>query len=64
MRRPTRSFGGENIGGGIGGGVITYSIDDSHKVAVAAGFTSPAWPTKITIAKVVVLGLDEAGTAR
>ena len=49
---------GEHIGGGIGGGVITYTADGKQKVAVAAGFTSPMWPTKITTAKVVVLGLD------
>ena len=55
---------GEHIGGGIGGGVITYTADGKQKVAVAAGFTSPMWPTKITTAKVVVLGLDGAVTAQ
>ena len=53
-----------HIGGGIGGGVITYTADGKQKVAVAAGFTSPMWPTKITTAKVVVLGLDDAVTAQ
>lgn len=55
---------GEKIGGGIGGGVITYTADSKQKVAVATGFTSPAWPTQITTAKVIVLGLEEAGTAK
>ena len=55
---------GEHIGGGIGGGVITYTANGKQKVAVAAGFTSPMWPTKITTAKVVVLGLDDAVTAK
>ena len=31
---------------------------------MAAGFTSPMWPTKIETAKVVVLGLDGAVTAQ
>ena len=34
------------VDGGIGGGVITYADGGSQKVAVAAGFTSPVWPTK------------------
>jgi hypothetical protein len=44
----------------IGGGVITYTANGAQKVAVAADFTMPAWPTKIV--KVVVLGLDSAST--
>jgi alcohol dehydrogenase (cytochrome c) len=50
----------QNLGGAIGGGVITYAANDAQKVAVAAGFTMLAWPTKIVKAKVVVLGLDSA----
>ena len=46
----------------IGGGVITYTANGAQKVAVAAGFTMLAWPTKIVKAKVVVLGLDSAST--
>ena len=38
---------GQNIGGAIGGGVITYTANGAQKVAVAAGFVMPAWPTKI-----------------
>jgi hypothetical protein len=34
-----------------------------QKVAVAAGFTHIAWPTKIVKAKVMVFGLGETGTA-
>ena len=33
-------------GGGIGGGIITYTANGAQKVAVAAGFTMVAWPTK------------------
>ena len=51
---------GEHLGGAIGGGVITYTAGGAQKVAVAAGFTSPLWPTKVVKAKVVVLGLDSA----
>ena len=47
-------------GGGIGGGVITYTVDGVQKVAVADGFTMAAWPTKPRPARVVILGLDGA----
>ncbi len=45
-------------GVGIGGGIITYSVDGAQKVAVADGFTMVAWPTKPATAKVVIFGLD------
>ena len=51
---------GQDLGGAIGGGVITYTAGGAQKVAVAAGFTNIAWPTKPVHAKVVVLGLDSA----
>ncbi len=51
---------GQELGGAIGGGVITYTANGAQKVAVAAGFTHLAWPTKIVTAKIVVLGLDGA----
>jgi alcohol dehydrogenase (cytochrome c) len=47
-------------GGGIGGGIITYTVNGVQKVAVAAGFTMVAWPTKPVTAKIIVLGLDSA----
>ena len=53
---------GQDLGGAIGGGVITYAAGGAQKVAVAAGFTHLAWPTKIVKAKVVVLGLDDAAS--
>ncbi len=46
------------VGGGIGGGIITYTVDGSQKVAVADGFTMVAWPTKPGTARVIILGLD------
>jgi formylglycine-generating enzyme required for sulfatase activity len=49
---------GQNLGGAIGGGVITYTANGAQKVAVASGFTMIAWPTKIGTAKIVVLGLE------
>ena len=49
---------GQNIGGAIGGGVITYTAGGAQKVAVAAGYVSPAVPAEIRRAKVVVLGLE------
>jgi alcohol dehydrogenase (cytochrome c) len=45
-------------GGGIGGGIITYTANGKQNIAVAAGFSMVAWPTKPVTAKVVVLGLD------
>jgi len=47
-----------DLGGAIAGGVITYTANGAQKVAVAAGFTMIAWPTKIVKAKVVVLDLE------
>ena len=55
---------GQDLGGGIGGGVITYTANGAQKVAVAAGFTHIAWPTKIVKAKIVVLGLDSASASQ
>ena len=59
-----RKLWGKELGGAIGGGVITYTANGAQKVAVAAGFTHIAWPTKIVTAKVVVLGLNEATASR
>ena len=52
----------QNLGGAIGGGVITYTANGAQKVAVAAGFTMIAWPTKVVTAKVVVVGLEGGGS--
>jgi len=55
---------GQELGGAIGGGVITYTANGAQKVAVAAGFTHIAWPTKIVKAKIVVLGFDRAAASQ
>ena len=49
---------GQQLGGAVAGGVITYVANGAQKIAVAAGFTSPAWPTKVVTAKVKVLGVE------
>ena len=49
---------GQQLGGALGGGVITYTANGAQKIAVATGFTSPAWPTKVVTAKVKILGLE------
>ena len=49
---------GQKIGGAIGGGVITYAVNGTQKVAVAQGLTEILWPTEITTAKVSILGLE------
>jgi alcohol dehydrogenase (cytochrome c) len=49
----------QNLGGAIGGGVITYDTTGAgQKIAIAAGMTSPVWPTAKAIARIVVLGLE------
>jgi hypothetical protein len=48
----------DNLRGAIGGGVITYSVNGTQKVAVAKGLTEILWPTEITTAKVSILGLE------
>jgi alcohol dehydrogenase (cytochrome c) len=53
-----RKLWGQKIGGAIGGGVITYAVQGTQKVAVATGLTEVLWPTEITTAKVSVLGLE------
>jgi alcohol dehydrogenase (cytochrome c) len=55
---------GQKIGGAIGGGVITYTVGDSQKVAAAVGFTSILWPTEPTTGKVVILDLDARSPER
>ena len=47
----------QNLGGAVGGGVITYDTGAGQKIAVAVGITSPIWPTQKVTAKVIVLGL-------
>lgn len=51
---------GQKIGGAIGGGVITYTINGTQKVAVAIGFTSILWPTQVVTGRIVILGLDKS----
>jgi PQQ-dependent dehydrogenase (methanol/ethanol family) len=48
---------GQKIGGGIGGGVITYTAKGAQKIAVATGFTGVLWPTDIVTGKIMILGL-------
>ena len=49
---------GQKIGGAIGGGVITYTVNGAQKVAVATGYVSPALPAEIRRAKIAILGLE------
>ena len=49
---------GQKIDGAIGGGVITYTVNGAQKVAVAAGYVSPAVPAEIRRAKIAILGLE------
>src|ERR1700730_6093 len=45
------------VGGASAGGVITYDTGVGQKIAVAAGMTSPIWPTPRVNGKIVILGL-------
>jgi len=49
---------GEKIGGAIGGGVITYTVNGVQKVAVTTGLISPAWPVEIRSARVAILDIE------
>ncbi|HXW31425.1 MAG TPA: PQQ-binding-like beta-propeller repeat protein [Xanthobacteraceae bacterium] len=51
---------GQDLGGAIGGGVITYTANGMQKVAVTTGLISPAWPVKIATAKIAILGVEGA----
>lgn len=53
-----RKLWGQKIGGAIGGGVITYSVNQIQNIAVATGLTEVLWPTEITTAKVSILRLQ------
>jgi len=55
---------GQDLGGGIGGGVITYTANGAQQIAVAFGFTHPVWPTKIVTAKIAILGVEGDATSR
>lgn len=51
---------GQKIGGAIGGGVITYTVNGAQKVAIALGFTSIVWPTEVVTGKIVILVLGDS----
>jgi hypothetical protein len=54
---------GQQLGGPIGGGVITYAVNGAQKVAVAYGFSMLAWPVKVVTAKIMIMGVDGAAAA-
>jgi alcohol dehydrogenase (cytochrome c) len=53
-----RKLWNQNLRGAIGGGVITYAVNGTQKIAVAKGLTEILWPTELTTAKVSILGLE------
>jgi len=55
---------GQKIGGAIGGGIITYTVNGVQKVAATTGLISPAWPVQITTARVAILGVEDDATSR
>ena len=55
---------GRKIGGAVGGGVITYTVNGTQKIAVATGLTEILWPTEVTTAKVSILGLGDSSASQ
>ena len=53
-----RKLWSRNLRGAIGGGVITYSVNGTQKIAVAKGLTEIPWPTELATAKISILGLE------
>ena len=49
---------GQKIGGAIGGGVITYTVNGTQKVAVTTGYVAPAFPAEIRRARIAILGIE------
>jgi alcohol dehydrogenase (cytochrome c) len=49
---------GRKIGGAIGGGVITYTVNGMQKVAVATGYVAPAFPAEVRRARIAILGIE------
>jgi alcohol dehydrogenase (cytochrome c) len=49
---------GRKIGGAIGGGVITYTVNGTQKVAVTTGYVAPAFPAEIRRARIAILGVE------
>ena len=47
------------LDGAAGGGVITYAVDGSQRVAFVAGTNSPIWPVEKKTAKIVVFALGQ-----
>ena len=50
----------DRIGRPIGGGIVTYEVDNVQYVAVAAGMSSAIWPTPKSTAQVVIYRLPTA----
>src|SRR5246500_2081012 len=49
---------GQKIGGAIGVGVITYTVNGAQKVAVTTGYVAPAFPAEIRRARIAILGRE------
>jgi alcohol dehydrogenase (cytochrome c) len=45
------------VRGAVAGGIISYSVAGSQRIAVAYGMTSLFWPTAPSSAKIMILGL-------
>lgn len=48
------------VRGAIAGGIISYAVQGSQRIAVAYGMTSLLWATKPSSAKIMILGLPGA----
>lgn len=59
-----RKLWSRQMDGAVGGGVIAYNAGNAERVAVATGLIEVLWPTRITTAKVSILGLGSSLAAR
>ena len=59
MPKMVNVCGGQKIGRRIGGGVITYAVNDLQKVAVTTDFMSSAWRCGYD-RKIAILGVEDA----
>jgi PQQ-dependent dehydrogenase (methanol/ethanol family) len=53
-----KSLWKQNMGGAVGGGVITYDTGAGQKVAVSTGLQSKIWPTPKATAQIQVLAAE------
>jgi len=49
----------KNLGGALGGGIISYTSRGAQRLAVVSGTYSPIWPVPPAMSKIQVFGLRD-----